>query len=209
MSSRAASNPTRSALPVASPARKRGRPFRVAARAPHAMAEGADAERTRGESAMPAFTHSTRVPGETSARAGGPLAAPAGSGLPSSSLVAWYLGLIPHWMGAEPGLRRTLLLRTHQWIIDRVLDPDVGILGAAADLRHDGALTRTLRALVPADDARDWAHFIAVLVANLRHALLLPVARRNEAWVRWLFLIPYSVQWEALGAPRSPGGRRA
>src|SRR5215471_19032424 len=202
MSSRAASNPTRSGLPVASPARKRGRPFRVAARAPHAMAEGADAERTRGESAMPAFTHSTRVPGETSARAGGPLAAPAGSGVPSSSLVAWYLGLIPHWMGAEPGL-----LRTHQWIIDRVLDPDVGILGAAADLRHDGALTRTLRALVPADDARDWAHFIAVLVANLRHALLLPVARRNEAWVRWLFLIPYSVQWEALGAPRSPGGR--
>src|SRR5262249_10516748 len=99
--------------------------------------------------------------------------------------------------------------RTHQWIIDRVLDPDVGILGAAADLRHDGALTRTLRALVPADDARDWAHFIAVLVANLRHALLLPVARRNEAWVRWLFLIPYSVQWEALGAPRPPGGRRA
>jgi hypothetical protein len=32
------------------------------------------------------------------------------------------------------------------------------------------------------------------VVATLRHALLQPVTRRNEAWVRWLFLIPYAIR---------------
>jgi hypothetical protein len=121
-----------------------------------------------------------------------------------SSLVTWYLGLIPHWMGAEPGPRRRLLLRTHQWIVDRVLDPDVGIRGATGDLSPGGTLTRALRELAPGDEAPRWDHFIQLVVASLRHALGLPVARRNEAWVRWLFLIPYSVRWEA-GAARLAG----
>jgi len=125
----------------------------------------------------------------------GAFAAPAPSGDTPGSLVAWYMGLIPHWMGAEPGVRRRLLLRTHEWIVDRVLAPGAGLSGAAADLRPGGALTRLLIDLVPADEVERWRHFIYLVIANLRHALLLPVTRRNEAWVRWLFLIPYSVKY--------------
>ncbi len=128
----------------------------------------------------------------------GPLAAV--SGTVPSNLLAWYLGLIPHWVGAKPELKCRLLLRTHQWIVERVLDPEVGLAAAAAELRPAGALTRMLNELVPAEEAGDWSQFIDVVVANLRHALLLPVARRNEAWLRWLFLIPYSVRADA-GAP--------
>ncbi|HUM16244.1 MAG TPA: hypothetical protein VL086_11195 [Candidatus Nitrosotalea sp.] len=108
------------------------------------------------------------------------------------SLPTWYLGLVPYWMNAKPGVKCRLLLRTHEWIIDRVLPPEVSLDTAIADLGPDGELTRALTALVPADDAAEWRHFIDVVVANLRHALQLPVTRRNEAWVRWLFLIPYS-----------------
>jgi len=110
------------------------------------------------------------------------------------SLVTWYLGLVPHWMGVQPRLKVRLLLRTHQWIVDRILAPEVNLGAAAADLGPDGELTRILAGLVPAADAPRWSQYIKVLVANLRYALLLPVSRRNEAWVRWLFLIPYSVK---------------
>jgi len=116
----------------------------------------------------------------------------AAAGSIPSSLLTWYLGLIPYWMEATPGMKRRLLLRTHQWIVDRVLAPEVTLAAALGDLRPDGDLTETLNALVPAGETGEWRHFIRVLVANLRHALQLPVTRRNEAWVRWLFLIPYS-----------------
>jgi len=110
------------------------------------------------------------------------------------SLVTWYLGLIPHWMGAQPRLKVRLLLRTHQWIVERILAPEVNLTAAAVDLAPGGELTRALTGLVPAAEARRWKQYILVLIANLRYALLLPVSRRNEAWVRWLFLIPYSVK---------------
>ena len=110
------------------------------------------------------------------------------------SLVTWYLGLVPHWMSAHPRLKVRLLLRTHQWIVERILAPEVNLTAAAADLQPSGELTRILTGLVPAADAPRWKQYIAVLIANLRYALLLPVSRRNEAWVRWLFLIPYSVK---------------
>jgi hypothetical protein len=121
-----------------------------------------------------------------------PTSRDAASGTIPSSLLTWYLGLIPYWMEATPVLKRRLLLRTHQWIVDRVLAPEITLAAALTDLRPDGDLTQILVALVPADQAMAWRHFIRVVVANLRHALQLPVTRRNEAWVRWLFLIPYS-----------------
>jgi len=124
----------------------------------------------------------------------GPFAAAASSGHVPGSLVIWYLGLIPHWMGGQSRLRTRLLLRTHQWIVERVLAPEVSLAAAAADLQPEGALVRTLIELVPAEESEGWRQFIQVVVANLRHALLLSVTRRNEAWVRWLFLIPYSVK---------------
>lgn len=116
------------------------------------------------------------------------------------SLLTWYLGLIPYWMEPKPGLKRRIQLRTHQWIVDRVLAPEVTFAAAVADLRPDGDLTQVLTALVPAGEVAEWRHFIGVLVANLRHALQLPVTRRNEAWVRWLFLIPYTAN--ACGSDR-------
>ena len=123
----------------------------------------------------------------------GPFAAASSDNVPGS-LVTWYLGLIPHWMGGHSRLRTRLLLRTHQWIVDRVLAPEVSLAVAAAELQPQGALVRTLNELVPAAESEGWRQFIQAVVANLRHALLLPVTRRNEAWVRWLFLIPYSVK---------------
>ena len=115
-----------------------------------------------------------------------------------STFVTWYLGLTPHWMSAGPRLRTRLLLRTHQWILERIVAPEASLVAAASDLRPDGGLTRILVDLVPpSEDSEPRRQFIRVLVANLRHALLLPVTRRNEAWLRWLFLIPYSVKgWE-------------
>ncbi len=133
--------------------------------------------------------------------------ATAPSGELPSSLLTWYLGLIPHWMGARPRLKARLLLRTHQWIVDRVLAPDVDLATAAADLRPDGALTRILTESLPAEDAERWRRFIRILVAELRQALLVPVTRRNEAWVRWLFLIPYGAAAVRIaGKPTSTPG---
>ena len=116
------------------------------------------------------------------------------SGRTPSTFVMWYLGLIPHWTSATPRLKGRILLRTHEWILDRVLAPGRDLDAAVADLRPDGPLTQTLTELVPVADAAEWHHFIQVVVANLRHAMLLPVAHHNEAWVRWLFLIPYSIR---------------
>jgi hypothetical protein len=119
-------------------------------------------------------------------------------GTEPSSLVTWYLGLTHHWMNdSRPRIKTRILLKVHEWIIDRVLCPEVGPDAAMSDLRPNGPLARELAALVPPDDTREWGHFVEVVVANLRHALLRPVSRRNEAWVRWLFLIPYSIRQTA------------
>ena len=130
--------------------------------------------------------------------------AAAASGQTPSSLVTWYLGLTPYWMGPDSTMKTRILLRAHEWIIDRVLAPGVGLAGAAADLSPNGALTRALCELAGPDDRGDWRHFIQLVVANLRHALLLPVTERNEAWVRWLFLIPYSIRQTAEASPVEP-----
>src|SRR5262245_34248873 len=117
---------------------------------------------------------------------------PARSGDDPGSLVTWYLGLIPHWMGGQSRIRTRVLLRTHQWIVDRVLAPEVSLPTAAAELQPEGALVRALTELVPAGARDGWGPFMRVVVATLRHGLLMPVTRGNEAWVRWFFLIPYS-----------------
>jgi hypothetical protein len=150
---------------------------------------------------MPAHTVAVRGPAaRPRVRLRGSL--PASSAQRPCTLVTWYLGLIPHWTGAGPRLRTQLLLRTHQWIVERIVTPEADLARAAADLRPGGALTRILTDLIPAaEDTEERRQFVRVLVANLRHALLRPVTRRNEAWVRWLFLIPYSVKgWDAPGA---------
>ncbi len=141
----------------------------------------------------------------SSAKSTRPAADPGGK-IPAS-LLTWYLGLIPYWMEPKEGAKRRLQLRAHQWVVDRVLAPQVSFAAAVADLRPDGELTQILTALVPAGEAARWRHFIGVLVANLRHAMQLPVTRRNEAWVRWLFLIPFTA--DACSIPRRPTGAAA
>ena len=111
-----------------------------------------------------------------------------------SNLALWYLGLIPHWTAAGSRVRGRLLLRTHAWIVDRVLAPRATVAAAAADLGPDGALECALTALVPPGETGRWRPFIRVVVADLRHALLRPVTERNEAGLRWLFLIPYGTR---------------
>jgi hypothetical protein len=150
---------------------------------------------------MSASAHAIRTVAAKPQRARRPLAAAATSCKTPKSLVTWYLGLTHHWMGDNPRSKTRILLGTHQWIIGRVLAPEVGLAAAAADLRPEGALTRSLVALVPPDDARESRHFIDLVVASLRHALLVPVTQRNEAWVRWLFLIPYSIRQTAEPVP--------
>jgi hypothetical protein len=135
--------------------------------------------------------------------------AAAASGQTPSSLVTWYLGLTPYWMGPDSTTKTRILLRAHEWIIDRVLAPGVGVAGAAADLSPDGALMRALCERAVPDDRGEWRHFIQLVVANLRHALLLPVTERNEAWVRWLFLIPYSIRQTAEASPAEPAAAPA
>jgi hypothetical protein len=130
--------------------------------------------------------------------------AAAAPGRTPSSLVTWYLGLTPYWMGADSPTKTRILLRAHEWIIDRVLAPGVGLAGAAADLRSEGPLTRALGEVAGPDDRGEWRHFVQLVVANLRHALLLPVTVRNEAWARWLFLIPYSIRQTAEASPAEP-----
>ena len=149
---------------------------------------------------MPAPADATRMLSAKAQRARRPLAL----GRTPSSLVTWYLGLTHHWMGDNPRVKTRILLGTHEWIIDRVLAPEVGLAALTADLRPEGALTRSLAALVPPDDAEAWRHFIDLAVANLRHALLVPVTQHNEAWVRWLFLIPYSIRQTAEAVPAPP-----
>lgn len=141
------------------------------------------------------------MPAEAKA-ARAPLAA-AVRGQSQGTLIEWYLRLAPCWLGAKPPVRRRLLLRTHQWIAERLLGPDSDLRAAAEDLEPGGALTRTLAALVPPDQLDGWREWIQLVVADLRRALLRPLARRNEAWVQWLFLIPYSVRVSAraTGAP--------
>jgi len=142
---------------------------------------------------MPVQAQTARVPAAGEVPPCGPLAATT-SGEPPSNLLWWYLGLTPHWTGAKPRLRCQLLLRTHEWIVDRVLASEVSLPAAVADLYPDGALARALTELVPPNKTEGWLQFIRLVVATLRLALLQPVTRRNEAWLRWLFLIPYTIR---------------
>jgi hypothetical protein len=149
---------------------------------------------------MPAHARALRRPAAGPVRPAGPVAA--APARPPSNLLLWYLGLIPHWTGATPRLECRLLLRTHEWIVDRILDPRTTVAAAVSDLRPDGALERALTELVPPGEAERWRRFIQAVVANLERALLRPVTRRDEAWLRWLFLIPYGAHRGGAAAPR-------
>jgi hypothetical protein len=124
-------------------------------------------------------------------------------------LVHWYASLASSWLEVEPPTRRLLMLRTHQWIAERVLTPRrQDGPSAPGDLKPGGALVQSLFALIPPRELDDWRGWIRLVVVELKRALRWPPAKRNEAWAHWLFLIPYREQAmqtaEPCGSPPDP-----
>jgi hypothetical protein len=120
----------------------------------------------------------------------------AGSGLrtPRPGLLAWYRDMAPTWLGAEPIVRRHLILRTHRWIVERVLGGEAGgDADALGELGPTGALTHALVATVPRGELGRWRPWIRLVRIDLQRALSWPPADRSDAWARWLFLIPYAI----------------
>jgi hypothetical protein len=102
--------------------------------------------------------------------------------------------MTPSWMSVEPLARRRLVLRTHRWIAERVLEPlSQDEEPARADLEADGLLASWLSDVVASGERASWQPWVDVVRARLRRALAWPGAQRNDVWVRWLFLIPYGV----------------
>src|SRR5262249_58943195 len=93
-----------------------------------------------------------------------------------------------------PPARRRLVLRTHRWIAERVLEPlSQDEEPARDDLEADGLLTDWLSDAVPSEEREAWQPWVHLVRARLRRALAWPGAHPDAAWVRWLFLIPPSV----------------
>jgi hypothetical protein len=122
---------------------------------------------------------------------------------PVAGLGRWYRRMTPSWMSVEPLARRRLILRTHRWIAERVLEPlSQDEEPARDDLEADGLLASWLSDAVPSGERESWQPWVDVVRARLRRALAWPGAQRNDVWVRWLFLIPYGVP--ARGEQASP-----
>jgi hypothetical protein len=119
----------------------------------------------------------------------------------------WYRDMTPCWMMAEPFRRRRLILRTHRWIAERVLEPLAhGEEPFVIDLEAHGALAQSLTRTIPPHELEAWQFWVRLALADLRQALASTPSPRNEEWLRWLFLIPYSipVRGRAARRPRSP-----
>ena len=113
---------------------------------------------------------------------------------PVAGLGRWYKQMTPSWMSLEPLARRRLVLRTHRWIAERVLEPlSQDEEPARDDLEADGLLADWLSDAVASGERETWQPWVHLVRARLRRALAWPGAQRNDVWVRWLFLIPYSV----------------
>ena len=112
----------------------------------------------------------------------------------AGDLGQWYRDMTPCWMTAEPFRRRRLILRTHRWIAERVLEPLAhGEEPFVLDLEAQGVLAQSLTRTIPPPELEAWQHWVRLALADLRQALAPTPSPRNEEWVRWLFLIPYSI----------------
>jgi len=109
-------------------------------------------------------------------------------------LQSWYDAMAPSWLSVEPLLRRALVLRAHRWTAEHILI--AAAEGRAPTLeRGDGlaGLESALMGLAPPDDETFWRPWIRLVVNDLERALRRPIGDWNQAWARWLLLIPYSV----------------
>jgi hypothetical protein len=127
--------------------------------------------------------------------------------VPRRSLSGWYRLMTPTWCTAEPPIRRQLILRTHRWIVERVVRPlSRGADPWVADRRLGGglapdSLAQALARSLPPAEANAWRRWIELTVTDLDRALARPGRPCTSGWLRWLFLIPYSV-------PVGPGSPR-
>jgi hypothetical protein len=143
-------------------------------------------------------------------RTGGEERLRATDGAISPTLLDWYRDMAPCWLGAEPQVRRRLILKTHQWIVERVLLPMArGQQPMTADLGPTGRLVWRLVRIVPPGELNVWKGWIRLTIADLQRALAWPEAGRTQVWARWLFDIPYSIpvtrRRSAEATPRSAG----
>lgn len=116
----------------------------------------------------------------------------------------WYRDMTPCWMTAEPFRRRRLILRTHRWIAERVLEPLAhGEEPFVVDLEAQGALAQSLVGTIPPPELEAWQPWVRLTLADLRQALASTPSPRSEEWVRWLFLIPYSIPVRRRAARRT------
>lgn len=113
--------------------------------------------------------------------------------LAHTPLGGWYQDMAQCWLGTEPPLRRQLILQTHWWITKRALPPARrGGRVPVEELRPDGALASQLTEVFRSAEAGIWRSWVRLVLTDLRWALTGPFEKRDEAWARWLFLIPYS-----------------
>ena len=122
------------------------------------------------------------------------MAGAAGSRSTTGDFGQWYRDMTPCWMTAEPFRRRRLILRTHRWIAERVLEPLAhGDEPFVVDLEAQGVLARSLARTIPPLELETWQPWVHLALADLRQALASTPSPRSEEWMRWLFLIPYSI----------------
>lgn len=142
-----------------------------------------------------------------------PWQAPTGGGVPSDpppslarpdgplarldpDLAAWYGAMGQCWTEMEPHTRRQLVLRTQRWLAEYLLERPA----PSSRVAHD--LYPALLPCVPADEQGRWRPWIRLVTDDLTGALALPPERRDRAWTRRLFLIPYSLPVPGPPAPR-------
>jgi hypothetical protein len=110
------------------------------------------------------------------------------------TLVTWYQDMAPCWLAVEPSIRRELMLRAHYWIAQHApWHPSSGPSTVRAAHELASRLGTALLPTLPPAELERWQPWVRLVVTDLQRALCWPVARRDEAWARWLFLIPYSI----------------
>jgi hypothetical protein len=71
------------------------------------------------------------------------------------------------------------------------------------DLEAQGALAQSLARTIPLLELETWQPWVRLALADLRQALASTPSPRSEEWMRWLFLIPYSIPVRGRAARRT------
>jgi hypothetical protein len=109
-------------------------------------------------------------------------------------LQSWYDAMAPTWLSVEPLLRRALVLKAHRWIAEHILIPAADGRAAPVEMRETIArLGFALIEVIPPDDRAVWSVWVGLVAGDLERAMRRPSEAWNQAWARWLLLIPYSV----------------